>query len=105
MSQLEQLRRTNPYINHTVLTAAYACSFGLSVAGVILNGYREGQADAMEETAMMIERFGGVPVIGKLPWIPDEPAAPEEWTAWRGRWVEIVEREVRMELILNGGEI
>ncbi|WP_199622403.1 dethiobiotin synthase [Paenibacillus alkalitolerans] len=87
-------------VNHTLLTAAYARSAGMDIAGVILNGYRDGQAAAMEENAMMIERFGNVPVVGKLPWIPGEPSSPGEWADWRSRWLDIVEQDVDLSALV-----
>lgn len=89
-------------VNHTVLTAAYARSAGIEVAGVIMNGYRDGQAAAMAENAMMIERFGEMPVLGKLPWMPDSPSTAEDWSEWRDRWLDIFERDVDLGRILYG---
>ncbi|WP_158299591.1 dethiobiotin synthase [Paenibacillus antri] len=76
-------------VNHTLLTVAYARGAGLRPIGVVLNGYRDGQADIMEENAMMIERFADVPVIGKLPWLPGAPASGDDWSTWRERWADV----------------
>ncbi|USG65420.1 dethiobiotin synthase [Brevibacillus ruminantium] len=57
-------------INHTILSAAFARQRGLQVAGVIVNGYRTDDDDKSVETnAAMIERYGDVPVLGRMPWI------------------------------------
>ncbi|MFH5805921.1 dethiobiotin synthase [Alienimonas sp. DA493] len=53
-------------VNHTLLTLAVAQARGLPVAGVVLN-----EIDARERevatNAAMIERCGGVPVLGVIP--------------------------------------
>ncbi|MCI3918670.1 dethiobiotin synthase [Paenibacillus sp. TRM 82003] len=87
-------------VNHTLLTLAYARGLGLRPIGVVLNGYREGMADIMLENAMMIERFGDVPIVGKLPWLPAVPTSPEDWDDWRERWAEIVDADVDVERLL-----
>lgn len=87
-------------VNHTLLTLAYARGLGLRPIGVMLNGYREGMADMMQENAMMIERFGDVPVIGKLPWLPTTPETPGDWDDWRERWAEIVDADVDLDMLL-----
>ena len=59
-------------VNHTVLTIMAARQLGLRTAGVILNGLREGGAAAdasVRDNARLIETFGGVPVLGTLPWM------------------------------------
>lgn len=88
-------------VNHTLLTLSYARQRGLTPVGVVLNGYRDATVDIMQENAMMIERFGDVPVVGKLPWLlPTEPATAEEWDDWRARWAEIVDAQVDIERLL-----
>jgi dethiobiotin synthetase len=81
-------------VNHTLLTIAYARQHGLTPIGVVLNGYRDALVDILQENAMMIERFSDVPVIGKLPWMPNTPWTPEEWQDWRQRWADVVETEL-----------
>lgn len=60
-------------INHTLLTVLAAKSMGMTVAGVIINGYNSKQAGVAEKTAPeIITRFSGVPVLGIIPYIPCE---------------------------------
>lgn len=57
-------------VNHTLLTIEKARSMGLSILGVILNGYRPGESTLAEETNPgLIETFSGVPILGKMPWL------------------------------------
>ncbi|MEI7026998.1 dethiobiotin synthase [Paenibacillus sp. y28] len=73
-------------VNHTVLSVEYARKRGLSVAGIILNGFRDGEHDplAVQENVRMIERFcPGIPVLGVLPWLP-EPSAPAAYESAAG---------------------
>ena len=56
-------------INHTVLTIEYARSRGLQVAGIIINGWNEGEIGILEESnAEYMTRLTGVPVLGKFPY-------------------------------------
>ena len=87
-------------VNHTLLTVAYARGAGLAPIGVVLNGWRDGQADVMEENAMMIERFSGVPVIGKLPWMPGTPETDAEWSEWRKRWAEVADAALDLDRLM-----
>jgi dethiobiotin synthetase len=65
-------------VNHTVLTLEAACSRGLHPLGVILNGYHEGDRDpSLEANPEMIERFGGAPVLGRIPWM-EKPITAEK---------------------------
>jgi dethiobiotin synthetase len=63
-------------INHTLLSAAFLRQRDIPVAGVILNGYREDDEDeSVLSNAAMIERFGEVAVVGRIPWL-QEPLSP-----------------------------
>jgi dethiobiotin synthetase len=98
-------------VNHTVMSVYFARSMGLRVAGVVLNGYQEGSEQSLQENAMMIERFGGVPVIGKLPWFPQSSEVEStggaerrkqlDWNEWREKWTDIVEAGVNVDLLLK----
>ncbi len=81
-------------VNHTLLSLSYAKMLGIRVAGVILNGYKDRTDRSLHENVTMIEQFGGVPVIGKLPWFPCDMKEPAEWVAWRVKWAEIIEEHV-----------
>ncbi|NLF33011.1 MAG: dethiobiotin synthase [Planctomycetes bacterium] len=60
-------------INHTLLTLHAARSAGLEVAGVVVNRYPEGAADAATATNVeQIARRGRVEVLAV---VPDDPAA------------------------------
>lgn len=77
-------------INHTLLTADVLRRRGLTVAGVLLNGYDVEPPPAIESFAelsdpaqardsvysnpLMIEEFGDVQVLGKLPRLPADLA-------------------------------
>ena len=53
-------------VNHTLLTIAAAQTRGVPVAGVVLNEIDRPEPQA-KNNAAMIERFGGVPVLGVVP--------------------------------------
>ncbi len=80
-------------VNHTLLSVSYARKSGLSVLGVILNGYPDQADPALHENKRMIEHFGGVEVIGMLPWLP-QPAANADFEHWRKSWVKIIGNKV-----------
>lgn len=55
-------------INHTVLTAEYAKSRGIKVAGIVINQWNECQAGILEHSNIKyIERLTQLPVLGKFP--------------------------------------
>lgn len=57
-------------VNHTLLTVEAVRRAGLPVAGVILNGYREGEDNpVVENNPALITAFGNVPVLGRIPWL------------------------------------
>lgn len=58
-------------INHTVLTIEYARSRGLSIAGIIINGWNEDEIGILETSnAEYMTRLTGVPILGKFPHSP-----------------------------------
>ncbi|MEB3102241.1 dethiobiotin synthase [Ferviditalea candida] len=81
-------------VNHTLLTVSYARSRGLEIFGVILNGCRNTDDPSVRENSMMIEHFGGVRVIGILPWFKHPTDANDRWDDWRTQWVERMERNL-----------
>ena len=58
-------------INHTVLTVKAALAANLQVAGVILNRYPDNPGLAEETNPGVIEALTGVPILGRLPEVPD----------------------------------
>ncbi|OUM86447.1 MAG: dethiobiotin synthase [Bacillus thermozeamaize] len=57
-------------VNHTVMTVQTARSYGLHPVGVVLNGYRIEETDpSIADNPAMIELFGKIPVLGRLPWL------------------------------------
>ncbi|MFA4901122.1 MAG: dethiobiotin synthase [Desulfobaccales bacterium] len=58
-------------INHTVLTVKAALAAGIKVAGVILNRYPEKPGLAEETNPGVIAALSGVPILGRLPEVPD----------------------------------
>lgn len=81
-------------VNHTLLTLSYAKMLGVRVAGVILNGYKDRLDRSLHENVLMIEQFGEVPVIGKLPWFPCDANELVEWINWREQWANLIEEHV-----------
>ena len=70
-------------INHTVLTVKAAQAAGIKVAGVILNRYPEKPGLAAATNPGIIEALTGVPILGRLPEVPDpeSPAGREVFLA------------------------
>jgi dethiobiotin synthetase len=70
-------------INHTVLTVKAALAAGIEVIGVILNRYPDNPGLAEETNPGVIEALTGVPVLAKLPEVPDldHPAGREIFLA------------------------
>jgi dethiobiotin synthetase len=66
-------------INHTVLTVKAAQAAGINVTGVILNRYPEKPGLAAATNPGVIEALTGVPILGRLPEVPDltSPAGRE----------------------------
>jgi dethiobiotin synthetase len=62
-------------INHTVLSVKAAQAAGITVAGVILNRYPEKPGLAAATNPGIIEALTGVPILGRLPEVPD-PESP-----------------------------
>lgn len=57
-------------VNHTLLTIEQARRFGLTVAGVVINGVRTDEQTVAEQTnPQLIEQFSHVPIIGEIPWL------------------------------------
>ncbi|MBE0521614.1 MAG: dethiobiotin synthase [Candidatus Methanoperedenaceae archaeon] len=52
-------------INHTFLTVEYAKTCGITVTGVIINGFKCGTAE--ETNSGIIEKLTGVPILGIVP--------------------------------------
>jgi len=70
-------------INHTVLTVKAAQAAGVNVTGVILNRYPDTPNLAAATNPGVIEALTGVPILGKLPEVPDlsSPAGREIFLA------------------------
>jgi len=58
-------------INHTALTVKAAQNAGVPVAGVVINRYPERPSLAEETNPGVITALTGVPILGKVPDIPD----------------------------------
>ncbi|MDP5274962.1 dethiobiotin synthase [Chengkuizengella axinellae] len=86
-------------VNHTCLSISYARTMGLEVKGVILNGYLNGNDPALKENITMIENFGRVPVLGKLPWLDFENEQGIDWTARRQQWMNLIEKHLDLKLL------
>ena len=59
-------------INHTLLTVKHALACGISVAGIILNQVTPEVGKAEETNPEVIKRFSEVPILGQIPFVPDE---------------------------------
>jgi dethiobiotin synthetase len=62
-------------VNHTALTVAVARARGLTVAGVVLNGYREKVDESVADNPALIAELAEVSVIGRTPWLDGELTA------------------------------
>jgi dethiobiotin synthetase len=61
-------------VNHTLLTVREATRRGLDVAGVVLNGAGD---ESTATNAEMIEWFGGVRVLARIPWFTGGPTSQD----------------------------
>lgn len=59
-------------INHTLLTVQQALTRGLSVAGIVLNQLTPDRGVAEQTNPDAIRRLAGVPVLGQLPYVPED---------------------------------
>lgn len=61
-------------LNHTLLSLHLLQARGIPVVGVVLNDGPNGEPDpSVEDNPRLIERLGGVPVLGRLRTIPEGP--------------------------------
>ncbi|NDI35066.1 dethiobiotin synthase [Chengkuizengella sediminis] len=88
-------------VNHTCLSISYAHKMGLEVKGVILNGYQDEADPSLEENISMIEKFGGVEVLGKLPWMNYQNEQRINWTLRRKKWIEIIDKHLDLRSIFE----
>ena len=73
-------------INHCLLTVDYARRHGLTVAGIIFNGYKQelppgfssvaeiaavGDSESDPSNPYLVASYGNVPVLGTIPWMRD----------------------------------
>lgn len=87
-------------INHTALTVHYARSAGLEVRGIILNGYRAGEATLAERTnPEIITEMTGVPILGNVPYLPGVSVESRN----PGNLVEVLEKSVEWRGLLEPG--
>lgn len=58
-------------VNHTLLTLSYAKSLGLSVAGILINGYGKTTPVPFSEqmNPALLQRYCDVPILGIVPWL------------------------------------
>ena len=56
-------------LNATALTVHYAQSKGLTIKGIIINGYPANPSEGVKDNLKMIEKTTGLPVIGIVPHI------------------------------------
>ncbi|HWR05521.1 dethiobiotin synthase [Sporomusa sp.] len=85
-------------INHTVLTAEYACSRGIKLAGIIINRWDEEQVTVLERSNLAyIERLTGLPILGKFPSVP----AVGLDQAAMARLSELAEQHLAIDHLIN----
>jgi dethiobiotin synthetase len=70
-------------VNHTLLTVEAARRRGLQVAGVVLNGRRDGADRSVDTNPELIETYGDVPVLAVVPWFEENGDALSELVADR----------------------
>lgn len=79
-------------INHTLLTASLLRQRGIPIAGVVLNDGADDLAldhdPSVGANAELIERYGGLRVLGRFPRVSDEPEA-EELAGIAGRAIDL----------------
>lgn len=68
-------------INHTLLTVHQALSSGINVTGIILNQMSPEHGKAEETNPDVLRRFSPVPIIGQLPFIPEEKRTDGDYLA------------------------
>lgn len=83
-------------ISHTVTAVHYAREQGIPDIAVVMGGLAPEQLEReheCEENAQIIAEQAQVPVLGRLPWIP-QPVMhdPHAWSSWRAQWVEAMSR-------------
>lgn len=77
-------------INHTLLSVWYARQHDVQVAGVILNESSvDGTDESVNTNAAMIERYGDVPVLGRIPWLQEPMTKPQIMESFQ-RHVDLV---------------
>lgn len=90
-------------VNHTLLTIQAAQRVHIPIAGVILNDCTPLMQDIARENTQMIERFGGVKVLGVLPRLGEGmfPQTLAQWEAWRIHGVATMERTLALDKLWN----
>ena len=76
-------------VSHTLLTVAEARRLGLDVLGVVLNGHED---RSTETNAELIEAFGGVRVLARIPWLDGEITAER----LRGLDLDVIKEEAHV---------
>jgi dethiobiotin synthetase len=66
-------------INHTLLTAKQAQAEGINVAGIILNKMSPEPDESEKTNPEMILKFSRLPLLGQLPYIPEEKTGDAEY--------------------------
>jgi dethiobiotin synthetase len=85
-------------INHTVLTVEYARQRGLTLAGIIINGWDEAKAGVLEKSNLRyIQQLTGLPVLGKFP----HSAAIDVPAGLNGGLAELAEAHLEMDAIIQ----
>ncbi|MBP2627923.1 MAG: Dethiobiotin synthetase [Firmicutes bacterium] len=85
-------------INHTVLTVEYARRRGLHVAGIIINGWNEGEVSILERSnEEYITHLTGVPILGKFPY----SRAISEGEIQSVELAQLAEKHLQMDEIIS----
>lgn len=83
-------------INHTVLTVEYGRSRGLTIAGIIINGWKPQAAGILETSnEEYLKKLTGLPVLGKFPY-DASISVPEKKTAGLA---QLAEEHLQMDVI------
>lgn len=94
-------------VNHTLLTVAYLRQSGVAIAGVVLNEGADGvvlggmDEPSVASNAALIERYGGVPILGRFPRLAHEQE-PQELAQIARRTLDLTALQERM--MIHGDE-
>ncbi|PKM94649.1 MAG: dethiobiotin synthase [Firmicutes bacterium HGW-Firmicutes-1] len=81
-------------INHTVMTVRYAQNLGITVKGIIINGYDDANVCHMDNK-ITIEKLTNVPILGLIPILNDIDVEKLQWGDLR----ECFEKNISVDIL------